>query len=167
MAGLLTGISRSRNIRGKEAKSLGRFSQDGTLLLKYTTSTAMRLTGWHCQVYHLGVQYSTPWWHQILEIILCQVCVLYMTFRLCLHQEGPKIYQNSKNGVKIVYTVNCNNTSRYSRQYVTKTQDMAKWNYLILFLTVRDQNALWWSAFAAKRSASILSIEGTKAIGHL
>ena len=52
-------------------------------------------------------------------------------------------------------------TSRYSRQYVTKTQDMAKWNYLILFLTVRDQNALWWSAFAAKRSASILSIEGT------
>ena len=48
-------------------------------------------------------------------------------------------------------------TSRYSRQYVTKTQEMAKWNYLILFLTVRDQNALWWSAFAAKRSASILS----------
>lgn len=45
VAGLLTGISRSRNIRGKEAKSLGRFSQDGTLLLKYTTSTAMRLTG--------------------------------------------------------------------------------------------------------------------------
>ena len=102
VAGLLTGISRSRNIRGKEAKSLGRFSQDGTLLLKYTTSTAMRLTGWHCQVYHLGVQYSTPWWHQILEIILCQVCVLYMTFRLCLYQEGrpwnlSKLKERSEN----------------------------------------------------------------------
>ena len=77
------------------------------------------------------------------------------------------MYQNSKNGAKIVYTVNCNNLTLFSTVRNQNTRHMAKWNYLILFLTVRDQNALWWSAFAAKRSASILSIEGTKAIGHL
>ena len=37
-----------------------------------------------------------------------------------IKKKGPKIYQNSKNGAKIVYTVNCNN--------------------LMLFSTVRNQN---------------------------